>query len=136
MNQVRTYHCVPDAAPPPPSSRWSHAVEAAGWLHVTGQLPTDPDDPDAPLRLGIIRQAEMCFTNLGRILVHAGYSFEETVFARIYLKDFDGDFADFNSVYARYFPDDRPLPSRTTIGVSSLGRGSLVEIDLVCFRAS
>ena len=136
MDHARIYHCVPDAAPPPPSSRWSHAVEAAGWLHVTGQLPTDPDAPDAPLRPGIIPQAEMCFSNLSRILNHARYDFCHTVFVRIYLKEFERDFAAFNSVYARFFSDDQPLPSRTTIGVAALGRGALVEIDLVCFRRS
>ncbi|MCJ2048847.1 RidA family protein [Methylobacterium sp. J-070] len=102
---------------------------------MTGQLPTDPDDPGAPLRPGIVPQAEMCFANLGRILAHAGYGFDDAVFVRIYLKDFERDFADFNAVYAQYFPDDRPLPSRTTIGVAALGRSALVEIDLVCFRA-
>lgn len=134
MTGPKTYHRVPDAAPPPPSSRWSHAVEAAGWLHVTGQLPTDPDDPQAPLRPGITAQAELCFANLARILAHAGYGFDDTVFARIYLKEFERDFAAFNAVYAKHFPDDQPLPSRTTIGVAALGRGALVEVDLVCFR--
>jgi 2-iminobutanoate/2-iminopropanoate deaminase len=134
MDHARIYHCVPAAAPPPPSSRWSHAVEAAGWLHVTGQLPTDPDAPDAPIRSGIIPQAEMCFVNLSRILKHAEYEFVHAVFVRIYLKEFERDFAAFNSVYAKFFPDHQPLPSRTTIGVAALGRGALVEIDLVCFR--
>lgn len=131
----RIHHQVPNAAPPPPSSRWAHAVEAAGWLHVTGQLPTDPDDPGAPLRAGIEAQAEMCFANLERILAHAGYGFRDTVFVRIYLTAFERDFAGFNAVYARHFPDGGPLPSRTTVGVAALGRGALVEVDLVAYRA-
>jgi 2-iminobutanoate/2-iminopropanoate deaminase len=135
MAQGKIHHHVPDAAPPPPSSRWSHAVEAAGWLHVTGQLPTDPDAPEADLPPGIAAQAELCFTNLARILAHAGYGFTDAVFVRIYLTAFARDFAAFNAVYARHFPDDHPLPSRTTVGVAALGRGALVEIDLVCFRA-
>lgn len=133
-NEAKIHHVVPDAAPPPPSSRWSHAVEAAGWLHVTGQLPTDPDDPEAALRSGIAAQAELCFVNITRILAHARYRLSDTVFVRIYLTDFERDFRDFNAVYARYFPNDRPLPSRTTVGVAALGRGALVEIDVVCFR--
>lgn len=134
--EAKIHHHVPNAAPPPPSSRWSHAVEAAGWLHVTGQLPTDPDSPDSALRPDIAGQAEMCLVNLSRILAHAGYGFTDTVFVRIYLKEFERDFRGFNTVYARYFPDDAPLPSRTTVGVSALGRDALVEIDLVCFRES
>lgn len=131
---IRLHHVVPNASPPPPSSLYSHAVEVDGWLHVTGQLPTDPDQPIAELRPGIEAQSEMCFENLHRILAHAGYAMADAVFVRVYLSDFDRDFASFNSVYVRHFPQDRPLPSRTTVGVAALGRKALVEIDLVCFR--
>lgn len=131
----RIHHIVPDASPPPPSSMWSHAVEAQGFLYVTGQLPTDPDAPDAPLRDGITAQAEMCFENLARILRHTGYGFHDTLFVRIYLTEFERDFAAFNAVYARRFPEGTPLPSRTTVGVAALGRKALVEIDMVCFKS-
>ena len=131
-----THHSVPDASPPPPSSLWSHAVEAAGWLYVTGQLPTDPDDPGAPLRAGIKAQAELCFENLRRILAHTGFAFTDAVFVRIYLSEFRRDFASFNTVYARHFLPSHPLPSRTTVGVAALGRDALVEVDLVCFNAT
>ena len=135
MSTEKTYHVVPNASPPPPSSLYSHAVEAAGWLYVTGQLPSDPDAPDKDLPSGIGAQAELCFENLTRILEHAGYRFEDTVFVRIYLSEFDRDFAAFNSVYARHFSQEGPrLPSRTTIGVARLGRNALVEIDLVAYR--
>lgn len=130
----RVHRVVPGASPPPPSSLYSHAVEADGWLYVTGQLPTDPDDPAADLRAGIEAQSELCFENLHRILAHAGYTLADTIFVRIYLADFARDFAAFNTVYARHFPQDRPLPARTTVGVAALGRQALVEIDLVCFR--
>ena len=132
---AKIHHVAPNASPPPPSSLYSHAVEAGGWLYVTGQLPTDPDDPAAPLRQGVEAQSEMCFENIRRILDHARYALEDSVFVRIYLKEFERDFAAFNRVYVRHFPQDKPLPSRTTVGVSALGRGALVEIDLVCFKA-
>ncbi|BCP54031.1 reactive intermediate/imine deaminase [Kaistia sp. 32K] len=133
---TKLHHVVPNASPPPPSSLYSHAVQADGWLHVTGQLPTDPDDPAAPLREGIEAQSELCFENIRRILDHAGYRLDDTVFIRIFLKEFDRDFAAFNRIYARHFPQDQLLPSRTTVGVAALGRGALVEIDLVCFRST
>jgi 2-iminobutanoate/2-iminopropanoate deaminase len=135
MCEQKIHYVVPDASPPPPSSLYSHAVEADGWLYVTGQLPSDPDAPDADLPSGIEAQAELCFTNLTRILSHAGYVYGDTVFVRIYLSEFDRDFATFNTVYARYFRQDGlKLPSRTTIGVAKLGRGALVEIDLVGYK--
>jgi 2-iminobutanoate/2-iminopropanoate deaminase len=130
----KIHHVVANASPPPPSSLYSHAVQTDGWLHVTGQLPTDPDAPSALLKEGIEEQAEMCFENIQRILNHAGYRLADTVFIRIYLKEFERDFAAFNRVYVRHFPQNQPLPGRTTIGVSALGRGALVEIDLVCCK--
>ena len=134
MSQDTLHHFVPNASPPPPSAMYSHAVQADGWLYVTGQLPTDPDAPTAELREGIEAQAHLCFENLLRIVDHAGYTLDDTLFVRISLSDYDNDFAAFNTVYAQYFNNPQKLPSRTTVGVTRLGRKALVEIDLVCFN--
>ena len=131
----KIHHVVPNASPPPPSSLYAHAVQANGWLYVTGQLPTDPDDPARNLRPGVEAQADFCFENIRRILDHAGYAFTDTVFVRIYLSAFERDFTAFNRVYARHFPQDGPLPARTTVGVAALGRQALVEVDWVGFRS-
>lgn len=132
----KTHHHVPNAAPSPKTARYSHCVEAGGWLYVTGQLPVDPDDPDAPLPETIQEQTELSFRNLERILKHAGYGFADTVFARIFLSDFDADYPGFNEVFHRYYADDATMPGRTTVGVAKLGRGAKVEIDLVCYKAA
>jgi len=129
----RHYH-VPDAAPAPPTAWYSHCVQVGGWLYVTGQLPADPDKPDAPLPPDITRQTELCFRNLERILAHTGYDFADTVFARVYLTDFARDYPGFNDTYRRYYPDDATLPGRTTVGVTKLARDALVEIDLVLYK--
>ncbi len=105
----------------------------AGWLHVTGQLPTDPAAPDALLE-GIEAQTAQTFRNLATIVEAAGYSFADTVFARIYLSDFDRDYDGLNRAFYRVFTDEAAVPSRTTVGVARLGRGALVEIDLVLHR--
>lgn len=122
------------AATAPASARYAHAVEVNGVLHVTGQLPVDPGDPDAPLAEGIVAQAEMVFLNLAFIVEDAGYSLADTVFARIYLADFDRDYVGFNSVFHRHFADPSGLPARTTVGVARLGRGALVEVELTLSR--
>lgn len=129
------YHRTPDAAPPPPSARYSHAVEAGGWLHVTGQLPIDPDAPDQPLPEGIEAQAQLCFRNIERIVEDAGFALSDTVFVRIYLREFDTDYTGFNRIYDRCFDDTARLPARTTIGVARLGRNARVEIDAVLYSA-
>ena len=38
---------------PRPVAPFSHAVEVNGWVIMTGQMPTDPDAPDAPLPTGV-----------------------------------------------------------------------------------
>jgi reactive intermediate/imine deaminase len=132
----KTHHHVPNAAPSPKTARYSHCVEAGGWLYVTGQLPVDPDDPEAPLPATIQEQTELSFRNLERILAHAGYRFADTVFARIFLSDFDADYPGLNEVFHRYYADNATMPSRTTVGVAKLGRGAKVEIDLVCYKGA
>ena len=128
------YLNAPDAAPAPPTAHYSHAVHAGPFLYVTGQLPADPDDPEAPLPPDISAQTHLVFKNLSRIAEHAGFDLADTVFARIYLTDFGRDYAAMNSVYREYFPDDSRLPGRTTVGVAALARDALVEIDLVMHR--
>lgn len=135
MSNGKTHHHVPNAAPAPPTAHYSHCVAVAGWLYVTGQLPVDPEDPEAPLPEGIAAQTRMSFRNLERILAHAGYALSDTVFARVYLTNFKRDYPAFNEVYRGYFSDDATLPGRTTVGVSDLARDALVEIDLVLYRA-
>ena len=123
------------AAPLPTSARYSHAVELNGVLHVTGQLPVNPDDPGAPLPDGIAAQTEMVFRNLELIANDAGYALADTVFARIYLADFDRDYFGFNDVFHRHFNEASALPARTTVGVARLGRGALVEVELLIGRS-
>jgi reactive intermediate/imine deaminase len=126
---------VKTAAPPPKTAGYSHAVEAGGLLYVTGQLPIDPDHPDAPLPSSIEEQTELVFRNLSLIVEASGYSLSNTIFARIYLSDFERDYVGLNSVYHRYFNDEDALPGRTTVGVAKLGRNALVEIDLTLARS-
>jgi 2-iminobutanoate/2-iminopropanoate deaminase len=128
-------HFVAAAPPPPRGVKYSHASQAAGWLYITGQLPSDPAAPAAPLLEGIEAQAEQTFKNLIGIVEAAGYRLSDTVFARLYLADFERDYDGLNKVYYRYFTDDEAVPSRTTVGVAKLGRSALIEIDLVLYKA-
>jgi reactive intermediate/imine deaminase len=127
-------HFVAKAPPAPKGVKYHHASEADGWLHVTGQLPTNPSAPAAPFAEGIEAQTEQTFRNLITIIEAAGYGLGDVVFARIYLSNFERDYDGLNRAYYRYFTDDAQVPSRTTIGVAKLGRDALVEIDLVLYK--
>ena len=121
------------ASGPRPVAPFSHAVEADGWIFITGQMPTDPAAPDAPLVAGIEAQTRQVMENLRLVLAGIGLGFEHVTMARIYLTAFERDYAGLNAVWPNYFEAEK-LPARTTIGVTALAVGSLVEIDLVARR--
>ena len=125
------HHLIPDA--PKPVAPYSHVVEAGGFLFVTGQLATDPEDDLLPLPDGIEAQTRKVMDNLRRALAGAGAGFDRVVFVRIYLTDFERDYAAVNAIYQSYFDADK-LPGRTTVGVTHLARGGIVEIDMIAKR--
>ncbi len=129
------FHMVA-AAPTPVAPVFSHAVEADGWVFVTGQMPTDPGDDDAPLPAGAAAQTRRVMDNLVLVLdgLDPGLGLEHVVMARVYLTRFQEDYAAMNAVYTPYFPADR-LPARTCVGVTGLARDALVEIDMIAKRA-
>ncbi|MBV8188618.1 MAG: RidA family protein, partial [Alphaproteobacteria bacterium] len=51
----------------------------------------------------------------------------------VFLTDFNGDYATMNAIYATYFAADR-LPARTTVGVTALARGGIIEIDMIALK--
>jgi len=118
------------AGAPTPVAPFSHAVVADGWVFVTGQMPTDPNDDSAPLPEGIEAQTRRVVENLRIVLAAAGSALDRIVFARVYLTHFERDYAAMNAVWRSYFPEGR-LPARTCIGVTALALGALVEIDLL-----
>nr|WP_233280871.1 RidA family protein [Devosia oryziradicis] len=121
------------ASGPRPVAPFSHAVEADGWVFVTGQMPTDPAAPDAPLPDGIAAQTRRVIDNLKVVLGGIGLGLEHVTMARIYLTQFERDYAELNALWPSFFAEGK-LPARTTIGVTALAVGALVEIDLVVKR--
>ncbi len=109
---------------------FSHAVEAGGFLFVTGQMPTLPADNTRCVGGGIEAQTLQVIANLKSVLDGCGADWERTVMARIYLREFDRDYAAMNAIWEASFPAGA-LPARTTVGVTGLALGALVEVDLI-----
>ncbi len=130
MSQL-LHHMI--ASGPRPVAPFSHAVEADGWLFVTGQMPTDPAAPDAALPQGIEAQTRRVVENLKLVLAGTGLGLEHVTMVRIYLTQFERDYAALNALWPSFFEAGK-LPARTTIGVTALAVGALVEIDLVAKR--
>lgn len=125
------FHMITGA--PQPVAPFSHAVETDGWVFVTGQLPIDPDDFDAPLPEGIEAQTHKVFANLKNVLAGLGLDLGHVLSARVFLTDFYGDYEAMNSIYESYFAPER-RPARTCVGVTGLARAALVEIDFIARR--
>jgi reactive intermediate/imine deaminase len=125
------FHLLNDA--PTPVAPFSHAVESDGWVLLTGQMPTDPDDDGKPLPEGVEAQTRRVMDNLIIVLGGLGLGLEHVLQARAYLTRFEEDYAAMNETYASYFPTHR-RPARTCIGVTALARGARVEIDMLARR--
>ena len=126
-----TFHHVsgaPDAVAP-----FSHAVEAEGWVFLTGQMPFPGTSVDEPYPDGIEAQTHQVIVNLEKVLKGIGLGLGNVVSARVFLTRFDEDFAPMNAVYASSFAEGK-RPARTCVGVTALAKGALVEIDFVARR--
>jgi reactive intermediate/imine deaminase len=126
-----TFTMVPGA--PTPVAPFSHAVESDGFVFITGQMPTWPDDDTRPLPEGAAAQTARVMDNLLLVLEGIGLGWANVVQARVFLTEFKRDYPAMNEVYASYFPADR-RPARTCVGVTGLARDALVEVDLVARR--
>jgi len=113
---------------------FSHAVETDGWVILTGQMPTVPGAPDAPLADGIEAQTRQVMENLQTVLRGLHLDLSDVVQCRCFLTEFERDYTLFNETYKAFFPPDR-LPARTTVGVTALAVGALVEIDCMARRS-
>ena len=105
---------------------YSQAVRAGDTVYLSGQIPLDPKTMQ--LVEGFENQVKRVFDNLQAVCKAAGGDFGQVVRVTIYLVDL-ANFPTVNEVMATYFRE--PYPARVTVGVSSLPRGSQVEIDAV-----
>ncbi len=121
------------SAAPTHVAPFSHAVECDGWIQLTGQMPTDPDDDSRPLPDGVEAQTRRVMDNLIIVLEGLGLGLGHVLSVRVYITEFKRDYEAMNDAYKSYFPPDR-LPARTCIGVTGLAREALVEIDMVAKR--
>lgn len=109
---------------------YSQAVEANGFLFISGQMPVDP----ATGKLvggGIEAQTHRVLKNMREILEAAGLSFQNVVKTTCLLSDIS-NFPAMNGVYADYFRETPP--ARATFAVASLPLGALVEIDAIATK--
>ena len=126
------FHMIGGA--PDPVAPFSHAVEADGWVFVTGQMPFAGTSSTSPYPATIEEQTHQVMRNLVTVVEGCGLRLADVAAVRVFLRFFDDDYARMNAVYATYFPESR-RPARTCVGVTGLARGARIEIDLVAHRS-
>ena len=125
------FHMIGGA--PDPVAPFSHAVEADGWVFLTGQMPFTTTSNRSPYPATIEEQTRQVMDNLTAVLAGCGLRLENVAAVRVFLRHFDEHYDRMNAVYATYFAPQR-RPARTCIGVTGLARGALVEIDMIARR--
>jgi reactive intermediate/imine deaminase len=108
---------------------FARAVEADGWLHVSGQVAMENGEI---IEAGIVAQTHKAIGNLLAILNEAGYGLEHMVRVGVWLDD-TRDFWSFNKIYQEYFGAHPPARSCVQ---SSMMVDCKVEIDCVAYKAS
>ncbi|MEQ6388364.1 RidA family protein [Bacillaceae bacterium S4-13-58] len=125
MRKVIQTNGAPQAIGP-----YSQAIDAGGFVFVSGQIPIDPTTSEVVE--GIENQTHQVMKNLNAILKEASITFQEVVKFTIYLNSMD-DFAKVNEIYATYL--EHPYPARATVEVSRLPKDVLIEMDVIAVKS-
>ena len=104
---------------------YSQGYVANGFVFTSGQIPVDPVTGQIPE--GILAQADQSCRNVKAVLEAGGAGVESVIKTTCFLADM-GDFAEFNSVYAQYFPT---CPARSCVAVKTLPKNVLCEIEAI-----
>jgi reactive intermediate/imine deaminase len=104
---------------------YSQALKCGDTVYLSGQIPLDPNTMQL-CSDDISKQIDQVITNLAAVCAASGGSLDDMVKLSVYLIDL-AHFPLINDAMARFFT--KPYPARVALGVSSLPRGSQVEID-------
>ena len=109
---------------------YSQAIEANGFIYLSGQLPIVPATGSFP-EGGIKEQTRQSLLNAQAILKEAGADLSNVVKTTGLLADI-ADFGAMNEVYAEFF--SAPYPGRSAFAVRDLPKGALVEIEMIAAK--
>src|SRR5258706_8277055 len=112
----------------------SDAVLVDGWAVFTGIQAVDLADDRVPLPEYIEDQTRKVLANLETLLGAAGLAKEHVVSVRVSLVDLPRFYERMNAAYVGFFTPGK-LPTRSCVGVTALGRGALIEMDVWARRA-
>nr|WP_302649994.1 RidA family protein [uncultured Agathobaculum sp.] len=109
---------------------YSQAISANNFLFTSGQIPINPATGKIDAST-IEEQTEQVMRNLHHVLAQGGVAFDRVVKTTCFLADMN-DFAAFNAVYAKYFPENPP--ARSCVEVGALPMGAKVEVEVIALQ--
>lgn len=104
----------------------------SGFIYVSGQIPYTPENKPLSEKPTIAEQAEQAIQNVSNILEASNSSLKHIVKATIFLTDMKTQFAEFNSVYSKYFNEHKP--ARSCIAVKELPLGVDLEVEAIAIE--
>lgn len=109
---------------------YSQAIAASKMIFTSGQIPINPSSGKIEATT-IEEQTEQVMQNLRCVLAEGGVSFDHVIKTTCFLADMN-DFAAFNSVYGKYFPEN--APARSCVQVAALPMGAKVEVEVIAVQ--
>jgi len=106
---------------------YSQAINAGGFLYVSGQIPLVPET-GVLISDDVAEQTAQSIRNIEAILRAAGATLKDVVKTTVFITNM-ADFGKINTEYAKYFTEK--APARACIEVSKLPKGALIEIEAV-----
>ena len=119
--------CLMTTTGPRAIGPYSIAVRAGGLVFCSGVIPVHPDSGEV-VGADIRTQTRQALHNLSAILQDNGLTLSHVLKTTCYLANMD-DFQAFNEVYAEFFAVDPP--ARSTVEVSRLPKGVLLEVEAI-----
>lgn len=108
---------------------YSQGIGVNGTFYFSGQIGLDPKTQE--LAEGFSDQLRNIMKNIDGLLNSQGLTRNNVVKTSIFLTDLD-NFSEVNKAYVEFFKE--PYPARSTIEVSKLPKGSLVEIEVIAVK--
>jgi len=106
---------------------YSQATRHGDTVYLSGQIPLQPQSMTL-VEGGIEAQIHQVFSNLRAVCIASGANLDAILKLTVFLTDM-ANFPQVNTIMAQYF--SQPYPARAAVGVASLPRGALVEIDAI-----
>lgn len=98
-------------------------------FYFSGQIGIDPKTGN--LVDGFSNQLKQVMLNIDGLLTSQNLKRENIVKTSIFLTDLN-NFAEVNTAYVEFFKE--PYPARSTVQVSALPKGALVEIEVIAAK--